>query len=298
MRVLIYRNGKFRNFFPVILFAAFISAIFLLSGCADRKGNSQSANKIQAYYVKWWGTPGSRRSRPPTGVLNIDNDKFTLRYTIQEGRALSDYRLPYWGVSSFVSIFSEPAEIAHHGSVNLSVDGEKLSLPLRIGNEKYRSADVNRIDSISLLQIGNGFDLARFGKADVLKVTCLNVGSPVVIENFFIINNGSISIPVFVRATNVSDKTIRDVAVKISYAQDFNWSSYGISNTGKYQEIKVPSSGMAKAFFAFSSGMKKGYEFVPNDGCELNYTLKNELNAWSVNIQNVPGNLAPGASLV
>ena len=240
---LINKCRKVINFTFIIISTEIISAVFLLSGCTGRKESGPSSNEIQAYFVKWWGTPGSRRSRPPTGVLNITNDKFTLRYTIQEGRPLGDYRLPYWGVNSFVSIFSEPAEIAHHGSVNLNIDGKKINLPLRIGNEKYRSADVNRIDSLSLLQIGNGFELARFGKADVLKVTCLNVGSPIVVESYFVINNGSLGIPVIVRATNVSDKTIREVEIRISYTQDFNWSSFGKSNAGKYQEIKLLPAG-------------------------------------------------------
>ena len=44
--------------------------------------------------------------------------------------------------------------------------------------------------------------------------------------------------------------------------------------------------------------MKKGFEFAQTYGCEISYTLENELNAWSVNIQNIPAELAPGASLV
>jgi hypothetical protein len=287
-----------RNLTSVVLSTVFILEMILYAGCVDTKEKDSFANTIQAYQVKWWGTSGSLRSRPPSGVINIDNDKLTVRYTIQEGRALSDYRLPYWGVSSFVSIFSKSAEIAHHGSVNLTIDGKKMSFPLRIGNEKYRSADVNRIDSMSLLQIGKGFELTRFKKADVLKVTCLSDGSPILIENFFVINKGSNIIPVLIRATNLSDKTIQDAEVKISYAQDFNWSSFGTSNTKNYQEIKAPSNNMAKAFFAFSSGMESGFEFRQIDGCELNFILNDELNAWKVNIQNIPKELSPGSSIL
>lgn len=208
----IKRAGNFNS----VIFIFIFMVIFLLPACLNKKDRNTNANLVEVYRVNWWGAKGSVRSRPPTGVINIDNGKLVLRHTIQEGRALSDYRLPYWGVSSFVSIFSKSAELAHNGSVSLTVDGKKVNLPFRLGNEKYQDVLVNMNDSLSLLQIGKGFDLARTKKADILKVTCLAIDSPILIENFFIIYEGSDFIPVIIRATNTSDLTLKDVEVQTS----------------------------------------------------------------------------------
>jgi hypothetical protein len=290
--------GWARNFISNIFIIMFIMVIFLLSSCLNIKDKSTDANLVEVYRVNWWGAKGSVRSRPPTGVINIDNGKLVVRHSLQEGRALGDYRLPYWGVNSFVSIFSKSAELAHNGSVSLTIDGKKMNLPFRLGNEKYQNVLVNMNDSLSLLQIEKGFDLAHIKKADVLKVTCLGIESPILIENFFYIYEGSNYIPVVIRATNTSALTIKDIEVQTSYAQNFNWNYFGSSKSKKYQQVKAPLSDTANAFFAFSSGMERGFEFNQVEGCKLSYTLNSELNAWKVNIQNTATELTPGASIV
>ncbi|MCP4311515.1 MAG: hypothetical protein GY790_09665 [Bacteroidetes bacterium] len=117
-------------------------------------------------------------------------------------------------------------------------------------------------------------------------------------EHHFVITKGSRDVPVFIKATNQSSQVIRDVVVDVSYAQDFNWSSFGAGSSRNYRQIEAPASGEASSFFAFSSGMERGYEFSQIEGAELAYNLDQELNAWEVSIQNFSATLEPGESIV
>lgn len=282
------------KFISVILFVVFIS----LSDCIYCQNKVGFANNIEAYRVKWWyiptafGMPPNPAARPIYGVINIDNGVLTVRHAILEGRELGDYRLPYWPVTSFVSIFSKTAELAHQSSVTLIVDGKKKTFPFRCGDPKSSSSSMNS------KRIEEGFDLAHIKDADVLKVTNKGSESPILMEHSLVVTKGSFDIPVFIKATNTSDQTIQDVVVQVSYGQDFNWSSFGTSDSQDYQQIEAPASGESKAFFAFSSGMKRGYEFHQTEGCELSYKISREMNAWKVIFQNTSRTLAPGASMV
>lgn len=292
MRAIIFTN-------PKLLLICFI--FFSCSAAKSQQIASESNNVIETYRVAWWNQPISfglsgKWSRPMYGVIDINNGELALRHAILEGRPLVDYRLPYFPIRSFVSIYSNPAELAHQSSVSFSVNGIKDTIPFYCGDPKYHGRD-NQL-SIRMKRIKEGFELAQIKESDVLKVTNKGSGSPVLMEHHFAITNGRRDIPVFIKATNQSNKTIEDVVVKVTYAQDFNWSSFGSGNSKNYQQIKAPARGVANSFFAFSSGMECGFEFHQIEGSELSYQLEQELNAWKVVIKNPSASLEPGESIV
>ena len=302
---------KLNNNNHFIAFIVLIVNFLFLPGCNnngsldefDSKSGfiDSSANAIETYRVSWWYMPISfglsgNWARPMYGVINIDNGELALRHALIEGRPLGDYRLPYWPITSFVSIYSNSAELAHQSSVSFSVNGKKETFPFRCGDPKYRGSD-DKI-SIRMKRINEGFELARIKESDVLKVTNKGSKSPILMEHHFVVTKGSHDIPVFIKATNNSNQIIKDLVVEVSYAQDFNWSSFGSDNSQNYQQIKAPACGVTNSFFAFSSGMDRGYEFHQIEGAELSYKLNQEFNAWEVRIKNLSTTLEPGESIV
>jgi len=268
----------------ILSFIVLIGNLLLIAGCNNTgdpeksDSNSQfinsSANTIETYQVSWWNMPISfglsgNWARPGYGVINIDNGELVLRHALLEGRPLGDYRLPYWPKRSFVSIYSNSAELAHQSSVSLSVNGKKETFPFRCGDPNYRGTDAKL--SIRMKRIDEGFELARFEKSDVLKVTNKGSESPILMEHHFVVTKDSRDIPVFIKATNQSNQIIQDLVVEVSYTQDFNWSSFGSSNSENYQQIKAPAKGITNSFYAYSSGMERGYEFYQIEG--VNYPL-------------------------
>jgi len=300
---------KLDNSICVIALIVLAGNLLFLPGC-NNKGSLDTfdsdsqliyspANAIETYQVSWWNMPISyglsgNWARPGYGVINIDNGELNLRHAILEGRPLGDYRLPYWPKRSFLSICSNTAEVAHQSSVSLSLNGEKDTIPFRCGDPNYRGTDAKL--AIRMKRIDEGFELARFKESDVLKVTNKGSESPVLMEHHFVVTKGSRHIPVFIKATNQSNQIIQDLITEVSYAQDFNWSSFGSGDSENYQQTEAPASGKTNSFFAFSSGMKRGYEFSQIEGGELSYTLSQEMNVWEVKIKNMPTSLKPGES--
>ena len=277
--------------------------LLFLSCSSDRSKEVivESNNVIETYRVSWWNMPISfglsgNWARAMCGVIDIDNGELALRHTLMEGRTLKDHRLPYWPLSSFVSIYSASAELAHQSSISFSVNGEKETFPFRCGDPKYRGTDAKIVNRMK--RIDEGFELAQIKESDVLKVSNKGSRSPVLMEHHFVITKGSRDVPVFIKATNQSKQIIRDVNVDVSYAQDFNWSSFGVGSSRNYEQIEAPASGEANSFFAFSSGMERGYEFSQIEGAELSYNLNPEFNAWELRIKNVSATLEPGESIV
>jgi len=276
----------------------------LLLSCSGHRSQQVivgSNNTIETYRVSWWNMPISfglsgNWARAMYGVIDIDNGELALRHSLMEGRPLKDYRLPYWPLSSFVSIYSSSAELAHQSSISFLVNGEKEIFPFRCGDPKYRGTDAKIVNRMK--RINEGFELAQIKESDVLKVSNKGSRSPVLMEHHFVITKGSRDVPVFIKATNQSNQVIRDVVVDVSYAQDFNWSYFGAGSSQNYRQIEAPASGEANSFFAFSSGMERGYEFSQIEGAELAYNLEKEYNAWEVSIQNFSATLEPGESIV
>ncbi len=234
------------------------------------------ANTVEAYRVRWWGAEGSQYDRPIHHVLQIDNGHFELRHGVVPGRPLADYRLPYWPIRSFVSVVDRGAELPHVPRVSYTLEGKRRA---------------------EGLVVQDGFELASSGDADVLRITNRGNGGPVLQEHFFVVRKGSPAIDVIVRTTNRGEKPISDVAQTVSYQQDFNWSRFGAAGeSGAYQLIKASSENGAPAFFAFSSGMKRGYEIIAGDACELLYRLDATLNRWQVLLTGQKPELKPGES--
>ncbi len=287
-----------QNFQKKIFSLLCLTGIVLLPFC-NYKNDEQSfgINKIESYRATWWHLPYSTGKsgdwgRPDYGVINISNGEYTIRHAIMEGRPLGDYRLPYWPIRSFVSIFDDPAELTHQSSVSLKLDNNQKVYPFRCGNQKFSHSSLNNN------RIEQGFELSEIKNSDVLKVTNQGSESPILMEHLFIIERGSCDIPVFIKAINTTEKPINDVVVTVSYSQDFNWDIFGASSSKDYSDINAPVSGKAEAFFAFSSGMQKGFEFNINESCELTYQLDQEFNAWNVSVNNISVTLEPGDSLI
>ncbi|MDD4266708.1 MAG: hypothetical protein GXY25_13585 [Pirellulaceae bacterium] len=235
------------------------------------------ANAVEAYRVRWWGAEGSQHDRPIHHVLRIDNGAFELRHGIVPGRPLADYRLPYWPIRSFVSVIGGDAELPHVPQVSYTQQGRR------------------RTES---LVVQEGFELASAGDADALKVANQASSGPLLQEHLLIVRRGSPALEVVVRVTNRGEEPLRAVAATVSYRQDFNWSSFGAAGqSGQYEPIHAPGERRAAAAFAYSSGMKRGYEIIAGDGCELAFQLDPVLNRWQVSLAGRAAELKSGDSL-
>jgi len=248
-------------------------------------------NDIEVYMVRWWGTEGSEMGRPIYGIIKIDNGRIEIRHGILEGRSLGDYTLPYWPVRSFLAIVNRPAELAHRGYARFSLSGEPETVSLVCGNPRYNHS------LLCQKRIEEGFELATMGEADVLKVTNRGSGSPLLIEHFFVVTRGSPEVQILARATNTSGQPMRGLVLQTIYGQEFNWSDFGVGDGGSYRFVEAPGSGEVLAFFAFSSGMNRGYEFIAGEGCDLSYTLSPEMNRWEVKLSSTEVELDPDASV-
>lgn len=280
---------------PVIFFLA----LYLMAGCIGTNGEMEglSENKIDAYRLTWWQLPNIENSktgnfgRPDYGIVHINNGKLNLRYAMLEGRDLGDYILPYWPIRSFVSIYSHPVEIAH-----------RCTLRINNGQEEFlfRTGDYAVRTTASYKRVDEGYSLSRTELGDILKIN--NSGknnAPLLMEHYFVMENGKARIPVYLKATNSTGETFENVEVEMTYSQDFNWSEFAIAgDEGAYSAVNSPDRGTTGNFYAWSSGMAKGYEFTVNEGSNLSYSLQPEMNAWKVSIKNTPVNLAPGESVV
>ena len=260
-----------------LLLTILISFVTCCVAVADAQSHEQppTANHIDSYRVRWWGAPGSEFDRPIYQILRIENGPLEVRHAVLPGRELGDYRLPYWPIRSFVSIIRRPAELPHRGYVEYLAKDKKTTMPL---------------------VVNGGFELATLDNADVLKVTNEKSHWPLLMEHYFIIEKDSPAVQVVARVTNSTKETIKGVVPAAIYAQDFNWSNFGALREGKSASAEEPDKGTASGFFAFSSGMKRGYEFLPGDNCTLSCRITEPLNAWEVTMRGASADLAPGES--
>ena len=253
--------------------AALGLAAVALCGPPRQAAAEGGANKIETYLARWWGTEGSERGRPIYQVARVDNGRVELWHAIVKGRELGDYRLPYWPIRSFLSIVNRPAELPHRGYATFTLRGKPHRAPFIVHE---------------------GFEFARSGDADVLKITNRGSKSPVLMEHFFVIEKGSPVIGVVARITNLSDGPIRSVRHEIVYDQSFNWSHIA-SGTGEYRPMKPGTAASALGFFAFSAGLGRGYELVAGTGCTGQYRATPRMNGWQVLMRSEAKELAPGA---
>jgi hypothetical protein len=233
--------------------------------------------KVSAYRVPWWGCPGSAMSRPDYRVLDMENGLFRIRYVLVPGRRLGNYIIPYWPVTSFLSISDPPAEIAHQAQIDYSDESGHMEDVLVAGDKSIGHRLTEDDPSWS------AFHVARQGPGVFLRVANAGSQSPIRMEHYFGVTEDSPVVSVLARARNLTDRELAGVRTTIRYAQDFNWSRFSEWGDGGYRPARPTASG--SAFHAFSSGMGKGFGFAPIDNCELRYLL-GEGNSWEVQMAN------------
>ena len=272
-----------RNAWNLIIGLGIVLSAF--TGYAESK--IESVNPVEVYLAHWWGTEGSVMSRPDYRVSRIDNGELQIHYSICPGRMLGDMIMPYWSIKSVFSFLNAPGELAHRPYATFLEAGEEKKL-----NFIPRS----------------GIELAQWKGMDALKIRNRSIGfpedtttdapetNPLTIENIFLMGKDNPEIPIVVRVTNTGSKPLTQIVVELNYVQNFNWSDFGITQTETYQKAEIPTDGKAHAFFAYSSGMKRGYEFLTGRHCELSYALTSEMNTWKVVVCGESERLAPGES--
>ncbi len=275
---------RYRSYLLTILTSVFIAGPLQTS--AD---TIDAVNHVETYKAQWWGADGAIRTRPDFHVARIDNGKLELWYTIIPGRPMEKFILPYWPIRSFLSILDRPAEMTHVSRTVFTMDGET--------------------EEIGFLP-RSGIELAELNQADVLKIRNRSIASPeditkdeqepnpLMMEHLFLVPKDKRVIEILVRITNTGDKILKNVVSEIHYEQDFNWSDFGAAKGAEYRDIESPAQGDADAFYAFSCGMGRGYEFISLSSCTLAYTLLPEKNEWKVSIGCPAVDLAPGESSV
>jgi hypothetical protein len=230
-------------------------------------------------------------SRPNYRIADLTNGAIKLRYCLIPGRPLGDYVLPYWPVRSFISLVKEPAEVCLRVEAShASGEGRKI-LHLRRG----RREDGHRLSLEP--RSWDCFDIYRGTDQVVLKVTNEGSDSPLAIEQYFSMTPDRPGVTVYSRSENISDRALPDLTVSSLYRQDFNWGPFGSSGGGAYLDIAPDSEGESRDFYAFSRGMKRGYEFTSASGCEIHYRLLAQRNGWEVGIAGPASDLEPGEAL-
>lgn len=234
-----------------------------------------TANAVEAYMVRFWGTERSQHMKPTFRVLTVDNGELEVRHCIRPGR-WGDYVLPYWPITGFLSIIDRPAEIALLGRADYTAAGEA------------RHTD---------FAVHEGFELASVRDADVLRVTNRGGESPLLMEYIYVIPAGRREVQVLAQVTNTGDEPLGDVTLTAIYRQSFNRSDFRVAGAGPYRAIAAPRSGQARCFAAYSEGMRRGFEFLAGEGCALSYDLSVEMNRWEVRLAGGARDLAAGASM-
>jgi hypothetical protein len=237
------------------------------------------ANKVETYKVEWWGCPGSIMGRPIYRILDVRNGEYMARFGSLAGRIMGNYVLPYWPITSFLSMVTPPAELAHQSSVVYTEGGETETLLLRTGDaiqSHYRADDEP--------------DWVRFQVANpdgwtVLKITNDGSKSPLQMEHYALIPEGLPFIGMTSRVVNL-DMLRSNVRGISTYEQFFNWDEFGTGAGDKY--APAAESGGGDAFYAMSRTMERGFEFLPMDNCTLSFELDVGSNGWRVDL-SCPG---------
>lgn len=245
----------------------------------------------ETYLVRWWGAPGSEMTRPIYRIARFDTDAFELHYGIVPGRALSNYTMPYWPVRSFLSFVDGPAELA-----------QELRFAFRAGTETRNEGFVPR----------SGVELAPSEGALALRIRNRSIGfpeditvenaaenvesNPLSLEQLLVLRKNADAVPVRCTVTNTGGAEIEQLSVSVTFAQSFSWGRFGVSDGGAYATVSAPVEGEARTFYAFSEGMKRGYEFIAAEGARLQYALEPEMNAWRVTISYENKMLSPAAA--
>ncbi len=253
--------------------------------CTAAEAQAERVNNFETFTVPWWGTEGSMRSRPSYRIAKMENGVYRLHYGIVPGRPMTDFIMPYWSVRSCFSIVNEPAELAHRPYVTYKMIGETKELHFipRSGVE------------LASMDGGEAFKIRNRSIASPEDTTTQDSESnPLMVECVFGVQKDNPVIPVAVRLTNTGTEPLEDVQAAIYYEQNFNWGDFGVAGQNGYQALTAPAEGETSAFYAYSAGMQRGYEFSAGTNCVLAYTLQEEMNAWSVSAKSGIKRLGPG----
>ena len=243
----------------------------------------------ESYLVRWWGAPGSQRSRPIFRMARFDAGAYQLHYGICPGRELDDYTMPYWRIRSFLSVVLPPAELAMVPEATYSTSEGPASVRFtpRSGVElaAWRDGLVVKLSNRSL----------RTPEDRTLPPgTEEEETNPCLIELILVLRKGEPALPAICRVTNVGTEPLEGMEAGITFEQSFNWGSFAADGEG----IQAPAEGAAGAFQAYSTGMERGVAFFAGPEAALHYALAEEMNRWTVRIRAAStGTLAPGTSI-
>ncbi len=246
---------------------------------------------FETYLVRWWGAPGSEMTRPIHRIARFDNDRFQLHYGIVPGRDLADYTMPYSPIRSVLSFVDSPAELAQQVEITYTdADGEhSIGFTPRSGVELAPSGDALAV-KISNRSIAAPEDITTVGDDSYEE------DNPLSIEEVFVLRKGEGNVPIHARLRNAGDAELRDVTVTFVFEESFSWSRFGAAEENTYVALQAPASGEARAFYAFSEGMNRGYALAAGSGTTLTYEVTPEMNRWRVAISCEAGTLPPSST--
>jgi hypothetical protein len=267
------------------LYLIFVCALLIGGAAAHSETLSSSMNSVETYKTPWWGAEGAEMTRPDFEVIHIDNGALEARYVNVAGRKLGEITMPCWHVSSFLAILNKPAELDHQGFATFTLDSDQVKIPF-IPQAGAAFASMRKTD---VVRLRNRITDSEEGRAD-------DIDNPLLMELFLVIARNSDSIQILARYTNTGDKALQDVAPTAIYEQQFNWSDFGAAKAKRYQPIEAPKADVTRAFYAYSSGMERGYEIIADKNTAISYELSEEMNKWSATVTCDAFDLAPNES--
>jgi hypothetical protein len=262
-----------------------ICVLFIGGIKADGETLSSTINKVESYRAPWWGTKGAEMTRPDFESIHIDNEVLQIHYVNVAGRKLGENTLPGWHVSSFLAFLNKPAELDHQTFATFTIEGEQIKIPF-IPHAGAEIASVGDSDIFKLDNYIKGWKVGQDKKID----------NPLYMELLLIVKKKSNRIRLVSRFTNTGDNVLHKVSPAIIYEQQFNWSDFGMDNGDRYEKIHAPNEKIAKAVYAYSSGMKRGYEIVADSSNVIHFELFKEMNKWRATLKCDPFELVPGKS--
>lgn len=259
-------------------------ALYILSAAALLSMNSAYAQTtepitlpFETYLVRWWGTEGSVMTRPIYRMAVFDADAYQLHYGVMPGRELADYTMPYWPIRSFLSIVSEQAELAELFQVEFTVGGKTEA----IGFNPRSGVEWAAVDDHQFLRIRNR-SIKYYEDTTMPAGEMYTESNGCAIDQTFLMTSNRPSLQVRSSVANVGEGPFQELNARVIYRQSFNWGRFGVFKSNGYERMEAPAQGTTRAFYAFSSGMGRGFEFVAESNCELAYRLDLEMNAWEV----------------
>lgn len=245
------------------------------------------------YFVRWWGAPGSQRGRPFYRMARFDTGTLQVHYGIVPGRDLDNFVMPYASIRSFLSFVDAPAELAQQVSMTYHDDSGEHT----IGFTPRSGVELAAQGRALLVKLRNrslatpeDMPLARGGSS--------RETNPLALEQVLALSQNSANVPVQCTLTNVGDADLSGVTVAFTFEQSFCWTHFGAAQETAYEGLAAQATGAARAFYAWSDGMARGYAIATGEGTELHYELDAEMNRWQAQLRCPAGALKAGEKRV